>query len=770
VTNQIYVVNNGSNSLTVIDGASNTVAATVPTGASPYFAAVNATTNMIYVANTSSNNVTVINGATNTVVATVSAGATPFAVAVNPASNQIYVANETGNTVTVIDGPTNTVVATVSVGSTPFALAVNPATNQIYVMNVISNNVTVINGATNTVAATVPVGAYPQFLAVNLLTNQIYVASVNGNNVTVIDGASNAVAATLSAGWTPFAIGVNPTTGVFYVANSNSSNVTVFTPNVTQTIPLTTTIAAVADSQTVSQTNIFQTRNPSPQFTVAVNSVYTSTSVYSSNSNAINPPPTAVYYQVDSDAGTWQGAAFSSTTGANPAGFSLQLSNVPSGFHTLYVYAAYGREGAPDGSQQGIGDSPDIGNITASPFLILPNATTTTLSSDTNPTTAGANVTFTASVAEIAPGASIPTGTITFLDGSTVLGTSALNGAGQATYLTSWLTVGSHAISAAYAGDANNIGSSSSTVSENVQQNTTTTLASSGSPSFAGTAVTFTATVTAAVSRAPAGAVTFADGSTTPGTSAPNTAVSWSPTGTVTFADGSTTLGTSALNASGVASYTTSSLSVAAHSIVASYGGDALDLVSTSAALAQTVSASGFTISANPASQTITDGQTAKFVLTVTPQGSFTNAINFACSGLPALATCMFTSNSVTPNSSTVTSTLTITTVGRSIFLPPSSFGRPGIRPMWPVFSMACTLALFAFLFATQKRNSTLGFRRALVFASFLLVVIGSMTACAGGSAKPTTPLGTAQVQVTASSSGGSGTVSHSSTLTLTIQ
>ncbi len=79
--------------------------------------AVNPVTNKIYVANQNSANVTVIDGTNNT-TATVAAGTTPIAVALNPVTNKIYVANENSANVTVIDGTNNT-TATVAAGSTP---------------------------------------------------------------------------------------------------------------------------------------------------------------------------------------------------------------------------------------------------------------------------------------------------------------------------------------------------------------------------------------------------------------------------------------------------------------------------------------------------------------------------------------------------------------------------------------------------------------------------------------------------------------------------
>ena len=83
--------------------------------------AVNPNTNLIYVANSvNSTSVSVIDGADNTVVATVAIGGYPEGVAVNPTTNRIYVANRSvSNNVSVIDGASNTVVATVVVGSRP---------------------------------------------------------------------------------------------------------------------------------------------------------------------------------------------------------------------------------------------------------------------------------------------------------------------------------------------------------------------------------------------------------------------------------------------------------------------------------------------------------------------------------------------------------------------------------------------------------------------------------------------------------------------------
>jgi YVTN family beta-propeller protein len=123
--------------------------------------AVNRAGTFAYATNFASNTVSVIDAATNSVVATVSVGTQPIGVAVNPAGTLVYVANNTADTVSVTDTSTNTVAATVPVGSGPFGIAVNPAGTFVYVANFVSNTVSVIDSGTNVVVATVPVGTQP---------------------------------------------------------------------------------------------------------------------------------------------------------------------------------------------------------------------------------------------------------------------------------------------------------------------------------------------------------------------------------------------------------------------------------------------------------------------------------------------------------------------------------------------------------------------------------------------------------------------------------
>jgi hypothetical protein len=97
------------------------------------------------------------------------------------------------------------------------------------------------------------------------------------------------------------------------------------------------------------------------------------------------------------------------------------------------------------------------------------DATNTTVTSSVNPVVAGLPVTFTAQVQASAPGSGTSTGTVTFTDITTVLGTGTLNGAGQATFSTSALALGTHAITATYGGDGNFTSSVSPILAETVK-------------------------------------------------------------------------------------------------------------------------------------------------------------------------------------------------------------------------------------------------------------------------------------------------------------
>jgi hypothetical protein len=113
-------------------------------------------------------------------------------------------------------------------------------------------------------------------------------------------------------------------------------------------------------------------------------------------------------------------------------------------------------------------------------------ATTTTLRSSANPSAYGDSVMLTATVDQAAA-----TGTVTFKEGATTLGTGSLSG-GIATYSTTSFSVGSHSLTAKYEGDANYAASTSSTLTQTVTKVGQSITVSTPAPANATYGVTFT--------------------------------------------------------------------------------------------------------------------------------------------------------------------------------------------------------------------------------------------------------------------------------------
>jgi Bacterial Ig-like domain (group 3)/Putative Ig domain len=142
------------------------------------------------------------------------------------------------------------------------------------------------------------------------------------------------------------------------------------------------------------------------------------------------------------------------------------------------------------------GDSTNKLSQNSGDLVVSQSSTTTTLTSSANPSASGFSVTFTATVAAVSPGSGTPTGTVTFDDNGTPIGTGTLS-AGVATFSTSSLTVGTHSITAVYSGDTNFTTSTSTALSQAVNQAQAPAITSANSTTFTvGTAGSFTVTTT----------------------------------------------------------------------------------------------------------------------------------------------------------------------------------------------------------------------------------------------------------------------------------
>lgn len=249
--------------------------------------------------------------------------------------------------------------------------------------------------------------------------------------------------------------------------------------------------------------------------------------------------------------------------GATVGSGNLSYYDWPGFYRASVTLPASGTTMSAAGSHSLIARTPATSSIGASDssaitMTVQKHNTTSTLS--VSPTTAGAAqvVTLTASVS----GGLDTTGNVTFRNGGISLGTASLSGT-QATFITSFATTGTHAVTATYNGDTLNASSTSSAVNANITATTPTTSTLSVTPSslHVGDAATLLVNITGSI-----------------------------PTGNVVFRNGSAVLG-SATASNGQASLNHVFGVVGQHTLTAHYWGDTANGSSTSAPSNVTVSA-----------------------------------------------------------------------------------------------------------------------------------------------------------------------------------
>jgi YVTN family beta-propeller protein len=234
--NLLFVTNQLSNSVSIINTTSNEVINEVTVQNTPIESVYVPSTKLLYVTSNAGDTVSVIDIAeplTASVSATITVQTLPFNIDYSSANKQVYVSNSFGNSVSVIDadsaniGTFNTVVKTIPVGAFPTGLDVNDSTNKIYVGNLVSNTVSVIDGSTNAVVSTLDVFGAGE-IGIDELHNHIFVANAFSSALTIIDGATDTAIDTIATGKGPRESQYNPNTDQIFVTNVDSGTISVF--------------------------------------------------------------------------------------------------------------------------------------------------------------------------------------------------------------------------------------------------------------------------------------------------------------------------------------------------------------------------------------------------------------------------------------------------------------------------------------------------------------------------------------------------------------
>ena len=261
------------------------------------------------------------------------------------------------------------------------------------------------------------------------------------------------------------------------------------------------------------------------------------------------------------------------------------------------------------------------------------------------------------------------------------------------------------------------------------------TLDSSANPAFVSSTVTLTATVSSS---------------------------SGSPTGSVDFYDGATLLGSGTL-ASGTATYVPSNLVPGTHSITVVYSGDSNYSTVTSSALSQVVSDLTLALASGGSSTaTISPGETATYHLTIGPSAGsvLPAAVTVSASGGPAGSTITITPQAIATGAAATNVTVTVQV--------PSATAVVRRSNVWAVGLWVPLIGMLALPFGIERGRLFLKRAHFVVLLSIVVVSTGTILGCGGTprSTPPTQQPTNYTITVTASS----GSVSHSTPLTLTVQ
>jgi hypothetical protein len=321
--------------------------------------------------------------------------------------------------------------------------------------------------------------------------------------------------------------------------------------------------------------------------------------------------------------------------------------------------------------------------------------TVTALTSSLNPSNFGQSVTFNATVT--APqSTTTPTGTVTFIDGATTLGSATLSTSDVAQFSTSSLVAGNHNITAVFGGSTNDNKSTSNTVVQIVNLNAASlSLTASPNPAQVGQAVTFTAT-------------------------ASNIMLGATPD-VVTFYDGSNSIGTSPLSTAGVASISTSSLTLGTHSITAMLAATTTHTSTTSAPVSEVIIQAGFSFTGS--SITLLTGRSGTGDLQLASLEGFTGTVAITCNPpFPPNYACSLqvSSVSLTPGLSRVF-TYTLKPSDTASIAHSRPFARIAVASLFPLTLLSLTG------FARTRRRTHL---RTLLTLTCLAILTSAITAC----------------------------------------
>lgn len=205
----VWVANEGGDSLTVLDSATNTVARTLAGIKRPHNVQVSRDGATVYAVSNSEDIVVAIDPATYKVVAVAATGPAPAHVIEAP-NGKVYVTNTGDGTVSVYQGPGLQPVGRIQLGDMPHGLRPAAGGSIIVVANTMAGALDLIDPATDKSTGTVPVGSGPAQVAVTTDGRYTYAGITNPPGVVKVDLAARRVVGTATVSAPPVQLYLTP--------------------------------------------------------------------------------------------------------------------------------------------------------------------------------------------------------------------------------------------------------------------------------------------------------------------------------------------------------------------------------------------------------------------------------------------------------------------------------------------------------------------------------------------------------------------------------
>ncbi|MCK5553491.1 MAG: beta-propeller fold lactonase family protein [Deltaproteobacteria bacterium] len=230
---KIYVTNEDSDNVSVINRSVGKVVSTVAVGKKPKGIAASPDGNFIFVANSGSDNISVINTSTNRVVHTINLdfGDQPVDLAIDPSGRNLLVANYRTNSILVIDAFSFQIIRRIEVGRGPVAIGIDTRRNKAYIANSLSNDVTVFGIFSQRVSTAIKVESQPFDVAVDSRRRRVFIINRGSNNLTVIDSSNDRVIGRVTVGVNAAGVAVEPGRDRIFVSKERSNQVLFLRPS-----------------------------------------------------------------------------------------------------------------------------------------------------------------------------------------------------------------------------------------------------------------------------------------------------------------------------------------------------------------------------------------------------------------------------------------------------------------------------------------------------------------------------------------------------------